>query len=307
MSSTETLKLETPAPRGAGVIRLACDLFLPAGEVHTLLWCMPGGGANRGYFDLAAGETGHSFARRMASLGHAVAIVDNPGIGDSDEPPHPDLFTPRDAGDGHHHALAALMAERPELAGARRIGVGHSMGGMIVTLQQARNRSFEALALLGSSASGLEWALTDEERGFINDPAGLEAALPRLAAARFGGAFPRFSAPDKALAAQIFGGGDPEAAAALRATGDRMFAAGGVTSMVPGSFAGEAASIDVPLFFAFGDRDIGVPPGEVPSAYTAAFDITIMKLTATGHNHFGFASIAHLCRRLDRWIRTIVE
>lgn len=303
----ETLNLNVPAPKGAGTFALACDLFLPAGPPRALLWCVPGGGANRGYFDLAAGDTGHSFARRMAAAGYAVAAVDNPGIGDSGEPPDPEHFTPRDAGDSHHHSLTALRAERPELAALPVIAVGHSMGGMIVTLQQARNRSFVAMALLGSSASGLDWVLTEEERALAHAPDALEAALPRLAVSRFGGMFPRFSAPDKALAAQIFGGGDPAVASALRATGDRMFAAGGVMSMVPGSFAGEAAAIDVPLFFAFGDRDIGVPPGEVPAAYPAAFDITISRLADTGHNHFGFASIAHLCARLDRWIGAIME
>lgn len=268
---------------------------------------MPGGGANRGYFDLAQGHTGHSFARRMMAAGYAVIAVDNPGIGDSSVPPEPDLFSPRDAGDSHHHALLALRRLKPELADVPTIAIGHSMGGMIVTLQQARNRSFTAMALLGSSASGLDWALTDEERAFIGDPDGLAAALPRLAAARFGGPFVRFRAADKELAQQIFGGGDPAVTAALRATGDRMFGAGGVLSMVPGSFATEAAAIDVPIFFAFGDRDIGVPTGEVPAAYPATRDITIYDLPETGHNHFGFSSIARLCTRLDSWISAIGE
>lgn len=299
--------LHTPAPRGAGDITMACDLFRPDGQPRALLWCVPGGGANRGYFDLAGGTTGHSFARRMVAQGLAVVTIDHPGIGGSSEPPAPERFTPREAGDSHHHALTALIAARPDLAALPVIAVAHSMGGMIATLQQARNRSFAAVALLGSSAGGFEQVLTEEERNFIGDPAGLEAALPHLAAARFGGAFVRFSAPDKALAAEIFGGGDPAVAPALRTIGDRMFGAGGVMSMVPGSFAAEAAAIDVPLFFAFGDRDIGVPPGEVPAAYPSARDVTILKLMATGHNHFGFASIGHLCTRLGYWIDGIGE
>lgn len=301
----ETLALATPEPDGAGDIIMAGDLFRPDGSPRALLWCMAGGGANRGYFDLAGGATGHSFARRMAAQGFAVATIDHPGIGGSDMPPEPERFTPRAAGDSHHHALTALRAAHPDLTALPVIAVAHSMGGMIATLQQARNRSFAGLALLGSSAGGFVRVLTDEERGFIGDPAGLEAALPRLAAARFGGAFVRFSAPDKALAAEIFGGGDPAVAPALRAIGDRMFGAGGVMSMVPGSFAAEAAAIDVPMFFAFGDRDIGVPPGEVPAAYPATRDVTILKLMATGHNHFGFASMVRLCTRLGHWINGI--
>lgn len=305
MTSVQTLHLEAPVPYGAGVLSLAADLHMPAAPPRSLLWCVPGGGANRSYFDLARGETGHSFARRMVAAGHAVIMVDNPGIGDSSVPPEPDRFSPRDAGDSHHHALVALRRLHPALADVRTIAIGHSMGGMLVTLQHARNRSFSAIALLGSSASGLDWALTDEERIFIDDPDGLAAALPRLVAARFGGPFVRFRAPDKELARQIFGGGDPAVAAALRATGDRMFGAGGVMSMVPGSFAAEAAAIDVPIFFAFGDRDIGVPAGEVPAAYPASRDITIYDLPETGHNHFGFSSVARLCTRLDDWIRAI--
>lgn len=307
MTFVETLTLETPVPRGTGVISLVADLHVPAGPPRSLLWCVPGGGANRGYFDLASGETGHSFARRMVAAGHAVIAVDNPGIGDSSVPPEPELFSPRDAGDSHHQALLALRRLKPELAPLPTIAIGHSMGGMIVTLQQARNRSFAAMALLGSSASGLEWALTDEERTFIGDPDGLAAALPRLAAARYEGPFVRFRPADREKAAQIFRGGDPAVAAALRATGGRMFAAGSILSMVPGSFAAEAGAIDVPMFLAFGDRDIGIPPHQTPAAYPATPDITIFLLPDTGHNHFGFSSIARLCTRLDSWISAIGE
>ena len=73
-------------------------------------------------------------------------------------------------------------------------------------------------------------------------------------------------------------------------------------SMMRGSFRAEVEAIDVPLFFAFGDHDIGIPPKDAPKDYINAPSTELIILENTGHNHFAFSSIVTLCERLDGWI-----
>ena len=72
-------------------------------------------------------------------------------------------------------------------------------------------------------------------------------------------------------------------------------------SMVRGSFRTEVEAIDVPIFFAFGDHDIGIPPEDAPKDYINAPSTELIILENTGHNHFAFSSIKMLCTELDAW------
>ena len=78
-----------------------------------------------------------------------------------------------------------------------------------------------------------------------------------------------------------------------------MNSAGAMMSMVRGSFRKEVEAIDVPLFFAFGDHDIGIPPEDAPKDYINAPSTELIILENTGHNHFAFSSIKVLCTELD--------
>jgi pimeloyl-ACP methyl ester carboxylesterase len=71
--------------------------------------------------------------------------------------------------------------------------------------------------------------------------------------------------------------------------------------MTRGSFRKEVEAIDVPIFFAFGDHDIGIPPEDAPEDYINSPGTESVVLEHTGHNHFAFSSIKTLCDRLDHW------
>ena len=63
------------------------------------------------------------------------------------------------------------------------IGIGHSLGGMMIMLMQGAHRPFKALALFGSSAGGLDWGLSDEEKTYINKPDAFARDLEKLSLA----------------------------------------------------------------------------------------------------------------------------
>ncbi|MFZ4689802.1 MAG: alpha/beta hydrolase [Polymorphobacter sp.] len=287
--------------------RIALDLHLPAGPPTALLFCLPGGGTNRCYFDLGdETDRDFSFAARMTSAGFAVAAADPPGVGDSLLPDGDGFFSPRDAAAVLHAALAGLVASEPALAGLPVIGVGHSMGGMLIVLQQGRFADFAGVALLGSNAAGLDWALSDAERAYVGDEAAVTRDLPALTSARFGDPFAAMRITT-AGAGSIFAGESPEATTRLRTARDRLFNAGGMMSMIPGSFRTEAEAISVPLFLAAGDKDIGAPPAIAARDFPGTSEVTLLVLPGTGHNHFGFSTTTNLCARLAGWADTIAK
>jgi pimeloyl-ACP methyl ester carboxylesterase len=287
--------------------RVAIDLHIPDAPPLALLFCLAGGGANRRYFDLGdADDRDFSFAARMTGQGFAVTAADVPGVGDSILPETPGFFSPRDAAAALHQALVQLRTAQPALANLPVVGVGHSMGGMLVVLQQGRFTDFAGIALLGSNAGGLDWALTDAERAYAGDEAAIERDLESLTTARFGDPFAAMRITT-AGAGTIFAGESPAATARLRTARDRLFNAGGMMSMIPGSFQSEAQSVAVPLFLAFGENDIGIAPQLVSRDFPSVPDVTLLILPSTGHNHFGFSTMARLSARLGHWAAALQE
>ena len=103
----------------------------------------------------------------------------------------------------------------------------------------------------------------------------------------------------------VFGGETPALTHRLRDLTCEMNSAGAMMSMMRGSFRDEVEAIDVPLFFAFGDHDIGIPPKDVPKDFINAPSAEVHILEMTGHNHFAFSSIEVLCAQLDSWSKQI--
>ena len=196
-----TVDVTGVAPAGAKTI--VADLFWPpAGQPRVLVCCLPGGGMTRRYFDVTAPDIeGYSMARHLADAwGLAVLTIDHIGIGESDQPTDGYDLTPAVIADVNDHVVRTVLGrvavgDMPggpgRSLGLVPVGLGHSMGGLLAVHQQARHRTYAALALLGFAGGGLRSALTDEELGFADDPDGLAVALPALVASRFRGPLPR--------------------------------------------------------------------------------------------------------------------
>jgi len=259
-------------------------------KLYTLV-CLPGGGASAQYFNLSRQN---SFAKRMVSKGYNVLTLDHPGTATNPLPEDHHFLNPRKSADIIAEALTHWLGEEES------IGIGHSMGGMTTTLLQAKHQPFKAIGLFGSSAGGLEWGLSDEEKTYINKPDDLARDLEKLTLAKFGRAFTEI--PNGPSGKSItFGGETPELTQRLRDISCELYAAGGIMSMIRGSFRKEVEEIDVPIFFAFGDHDIGIAPEDAPKDYINSPRTDLVVLENTGHNHFAFKSIETLCERLDYW------
>lgn len=256
------------------------------------LFCLPGGGASAKFFDLTPD---FSFARNMTALGYRVITMDHPGTATNLLPDTHPFFTPRQAAD----YIAAAMAQWG--INETVIGIGHSMGGMTTTLLQARHTPFKAIGLLGSSAGGLEWGLSEEEKAYIDKPDDFARDLEKLTLGKFGRFFTEIPSGPSGKSI-TFGGETPELTQSLRDTSCELYTTGGMMSMVRGSFRQEVEAIDVPIFFAFGDHDIGIPPEDAPKDYINAPSTELVVLENTGHNHFAFSSINMLCKKLDVWL-----
>jgi len=260
---------------------------------EPLLFCLPGGGSGKGFFDLTAN---HSFAKLMNGLGYDVLTMDHPGTGTNPLTESRAFLTPRSAADMINWALERFACDRPV------IGIGHSMGGMTITLMQGRHKPFKAIALLGSSAGGLDWGLTPEEQEYKYREADIERDLETLTLNKFSAQFPGHPGGGPSGKSIVFGGETEALTKALQNNTCELFAAGGMMSMIRGSFKTEVEAIDIPMFFAFGDHDIGIPPKDVPADYINAPSTKLIILENTGHNHMAFSSIRHLVDELAGWI-----
>ena len=189
-----TVRLDVSGVAPVGCNCLSVDLFVPDGlGPSPILWvCVPGGGISRRYFDLAVSgqDDAFSMARYLAGGGDLVVTVDPPGVGESNAPDDGYALSPPVVAD----VLAAAMhgletdlesggvvgAELGSTAVRARVGLGHSAGALLVACQQARHRSYDALALLGFSASGLPEVLSQDELRFVNRPEELAKVVTSL-------------------------------------------------------------------------------------------------------------------------------
>jgi pimeloyl-ACP methyl ester carboxylesterase len=300
---------------GAGTLTIAADIFLPARlrAAPAVLFCLPGGAMNRGYFDLQ-GEGDFSFAAHLTARGFIVATLDHLGVGDSSRPRDGFELTPDVLAHANAIAMQAIRTELrsgaltgdalPELPS---IGVGHSMGAMLTVMQQAHHGGHAALVLFGFSTRGLTAALSPEESSLAQNPAAARANLVRLARLRSPEPYPEV--PRSAQGRELFAGetADRRGVEALQRARSRLLLTAGLFSMIPGSCAPECAAVDVPVFLAFGDRDMAGPPHEVPANYPASPDVSLIVLAATGHAHFLFPARRRLFERVSQWCEAMLS
>jgi pimeloyl-ACP methyl ester carboxylesterase len=311
------LEQRVPVGRLAGVeeeLETAVSIFhrkSGADAGAPIAFAFPGAGYSRRYYDMhVPGFAGYSMAEHWVAAGGILVACDHVGAGDSTLPAaevSPDLTVA--ANDLTVRRVVELLATLGVTgAGERRlIGIGHSMGGHLVTRQQANHSTFDAIAVLGWSAehSAIRHpdgtVVTNEEAiaGWQPLPAnelperyrelsdGYLYLRPRPPLARW--AFYPDDVPDAVVAA------DEEAMSVI---------APGVAERFPEPGFGRSAAsrIDVPVFLAFGEtRDIAANPRLEPLYYTHARDVTLYLLPGSAHCHNFAPQRATLWERLAAW------
>ena len=158
-------------------VDLCGSLFLPdkfgdnLPATLTLVVCLHGGSCSRSYFHPPYLDPSYSFAEFMTDRGYLVLALDNLGMGESSRPEPESKLTLNMIAEANHLAtqqcVQALrsnqwgtLAESTSLTVA---GLGHSMGGMLVTYQQAHYKSFDRLIVAGWSNLPLELAGAEVE------------------------------------------------------------------------------------------------------------------------------------------------
>jgi pimeloyl-ACP methyl ester carboxylesterase len=297
---------------------LAVTLVAPgAGQLAdppVVFSCVPGGGLDRGYYDLRTGEGERfSFAVQMARHGFITIAIDPLGIGGSTRPARGFDLT----ADMHAQSLARLhstvcaglregqfTSSLPALPDTVSIGVGHSAGALLTVFQQAAHGSFDGLVLLGFGTGGLPAVLDDEMRACANDPAAARANAVRLARRWFADPFPALDAAGRGR--EIYGGGaDPQALQAMHACRASLLATVAAFVVIPGSSAPEAARIDVPLLLVAGDRDLCGAVDTLAASFGGSPAVSVLELVETGHSHFAFASVDVLFPRIAAWAQAL--
>jgi pimeloyl-ACP methyl ester carboxylesterase len=283
----------------------------------VVLVCFPGGSCSTGYFDLDVPEhPGYSMAEYFVDRGFVVAAFDHLGIGDSS--PVDDIFaiTPRIAAACNDVATRVLLdgmrggdlvPGAPPLPNLYAIGVGHSMGGMVSTVQQAHHRTFDALVGLGHGGDGLPAFLTPDELALAGRPLEeIEAAVVECARQRF--ASPTRIDDRRAEPNSFFA---PDVPSAVKAAFSRQRAqllyTCGLASMIPGSTDCEKAAVDVPLFLAYGDGDLTDNYAGGLARFTGTSDATLYVLHDSAHCHNQAGTRVELWDRIARWTRCVAQ
>jgi len=283
----------------------------------VVLVCFPGGSCTTGYFDLdVPGHAGYSMAEYFVDRGVVVAAFDHLGIGDSSAVDDIFAITPWIAAEADDVATRVVLdglragtlvpglGPRPDLFA---IGVGHSMGGMLSTVQQARHRTFDALIGLGHGGDGLPGFLTPEELALADRPlADTASEIAQCARVRF--ATPTAIDNKRAEPNSFFAPDVPTAVkAAFSRQRTQLLYTCGLTSMIPGSTDAEKATVDVPLLLAYGDGDLTRNFSGAFARYACASDATLFVLHDSAHCHNQATTRAVLWDRMDRWVRSIVD
>ena len=284
------------------------SLFEFDSEGPIIVFCFPGGGMSRRYFDLPIPE--YSLAAHLSSLGYPTVIVDHPGVGDSDTPDDPWSLTPEVVADVDAAAVKAVLKALQTGHVAKRtvvpsmvVGIGHSAGALVLLHQQARSAPFDAIGLLGWAGHGLPGHLDEEERDWARDPDRIPLELVERARKRHHDALvdlPRGSST--LLMANPL---PPNVHAALVEARSPLLAIVGYASMIPGSAAHCAQRVAVPVFLGIGDRDIARDHLDIPKEFPLSGDVTVFLLHNSGHNHNVEPTRTALWDRLAAWVWSV--
>jgi alpha-beta hydrolase superfamily lysophospholipase len=281
-----------------------------------LLFCVPGMSYGKEYWDLPL--DGYSFARVAAAAGHVVVVVDNVGTGASGRPAEADAVTLA-AMAGANAALAEevlarlaagdLVPELGPLEPGRPIGIGHSLGGCLVLLQQAASATFAAIAIFGFSNQPLAGIYEDHEReAELTDAERFAWATEHLPPKLWGRPWeelqPYFELPRENFGELFYAPGTPAAViaadTALATTVPRTAA---IETTIPRVSAAAAAAIDVPVLLAYGATDLSPDPDAEPGTYPAAPAVELLRLEGSAHCHNVSTDRELLGGRLLDWAR----
>jgi pimeloyl-ACP methyl ester carboxylesterase len=312
-----------PGARG----HVAATVFLPdpVPAAPTVMFALPGGGYSRGYFDLHfPGHEGYSQVEHHVARGVVFVAMDHLGVGASSTDAN-DVLTIEHIAAANDQAVREILARLragalvegcAAIEAGLVVGTGQSMGGGVSIIMQGRHRTYDAIMPLGYSAvhtslpqrrPEMREAIKAVFGGFSRATRPQDLSVPHSSEQIPDFLYP-FHCEDvpKDIVEADLAGGYP-----LRQTppswGSATVPRCVVAMMSRGYVAEEAASVDVPVFLGFGERDVSETPHNEPTMFPRATDITVFVVPQMAHMH-NFASTRRLLweRSLD-WVDAIVH
>jgi pimeloyl-ACP methyl ester carboxylesterase len=299
----------TGVPGLADGLRSVATVFTPDAidAPVTVIVGYPGSGFNRLYYDIAA-EPGYSEAAYHVDHGIVFVACDHVGIGDSTPCDLLALTLESMAAANDRTAVEVVRRLREgtlasevgpiEIAGL--VGIGQSMGGCLLTVQQANHATFDGIALLGWSAVHENIPLPDGSRTLLGEPLPRDMDLTTLAGMD---ANPASGVPEDVQAIVRYGmhwrddnatlveqsmrnlGGDPRLVDTMPAWRTIVVPACCGQMMSEGVVAPEAAQIEAPILIACGEVDCVADPHAESKMYPKSADVQVVVVERMAHMH----------------------
>ncbi len=281
-----------PSPTVAGW------LFAPRkvdpSQVRNVAFCLHGGGYDKRYFHIEVpGDDSYSMCRHFADRGVIAITIDWLGTSESSRAEAAENITAETLNKAHRVACKKLIDALkrgglspaiPALPTISLTGIGHSMGGMFVTLQQAQYRSFDRVAVLGWSNLGLNLP-----------PSALKAVLDETGKYAYSSAelrreFHMSDVPPAVLDCSAERDVAPVSVTLAAQTRDRD------TSRAA------AGRIEVPVFVSYGEKDVSPAPRDEIACFTSSNDVTFFALPRSAHCHNFASTRTVLWDRILQWM-----
>jgi pimeloyl-ACP methyl ester carboxylesterase len=299
LDATQTTGWNTPLHTSA-LVAISGSLEL---RHPCVLFAYPGGTHAKEYYHMEIpGHEGYSMAEHFARLGYLFVACDPLGVGGSSDPGAGEEVTRRLFVDGFQATVDGVMelihAGRlvdglPPLEIRKKLGMGTSMGAMLLIEQQATHRSFDGITVMGYS--GVQTKLRTPPADWSIPEAFTSHTNPELFYTLYWDDTPEdIIAADQALTVA------PPVGAVREGGGYKA-------AMDAGCVAAATAVIDVPVLLAVGERDTCPNPHAEVAAYPRTTDISLFVVPRAGHA----PSIANtrelLWARIDNWARWNLE
>jgi alpha-beta hydrolase superfamily lysophospholipase len=290
-----------------GPLHTAATVCLPDAIDRRVdvLFGFPGGGYGRRYYDIEM-LPGYSQAAHHCAEGFVFVACDHLGVGDSSQPDPFELSFENLAAANHATTTRVIerLAKGTLVDGVApvdlrsKVGMGQSMGGCLLTVQQANHQTFDAVALLGWSGVFTNFPSPGGERTTFAMPSrgtDVRALDVDLAA----------SGPNADHFRYCFHWPDANAVLVDADLASYEPFAGAVTMMTAGAVTPEAGAIDVPVLVACGERDVVPDPWAEPTAYRSSRDVSVFVVERMAHMHNFARTREVLWRRLDALVRAL--
>lgn len=282
----------------------------------TVVFAFPGGGYSKAYFHMEIpGARNYSMAEFFAARGYIVVACDHLATGESSLPQPPRSLTWDLMAAANHATVVSVLGELRrnissvfEHAPSVIVGLGHSMGAGLVTIQQAEYHDFDAVVLLGRAIGGTHIPAPPDAPG--EPQRWLEARRQLDEVARESKLVEGYCIQKHRTEWQryLFYWDDvPEEVVAFDEGLATTFPLEVARNLggVHGPNARAAAVIDVPIFLGFGQRDVSRDPLLEVSSYRAATNVHLMIVPASAHCHNLASQRIYLWDRIAGWLHLL--